>query len=112
MPHIVLEYSANSIDDAHLDKALKSTYEVCCKFDCIRPEAIKIRAHSILNAYYGNGAKDFIHVTAHLLDGRSRARKADISKALLDNIMAEFPMIDTFSVDVLEIDGNVYQKNK
>ncbi len=112
MPHIVMEYSASSIDDVQLDKALKSIYEVCCKFDCVRPEAIKIRAHSILNAYYGNGAKDFIHITAHLLDGRSRARKADISKALLENAMAEFPMIDTFSVDVLEIDGNVYQKNK
>lgn len=112
MPHIVIEYSANSIDNEQIDRALKSTFEVCKQFDCIRPEALKLRAHSILNAYYGNGVESFVHVTVHLMEGRSRKRKAAISKAILDNVMQEFPTIDTFSVDVLEIDANVYQKNK
>jgi 5-carboxymethyl-2-hydroxymuconate isomerase len=112
MPHIVIEYSADTLNYEQLDKALKSTFDVCCGFDCIRPEAVKIRAHPVVNAYYGNGATSFVHVTAHLLEGRSRVRKAEITRAILDNVMSEFPDIDTFSVDALEIDGNVYQKNK
>jgi len=112
MPHIVVEYSANSIDDETLAHALESCFQVCCEFDCINPKAMKIRAHPVSSAYYGNGADSFVHVTAHLLAGRSVERKADISKALLDDFMKMLPFIDTFSVDILEIDGRVYQKNK
>ena len=42
--------------------------------------------------------------------GKGYAKEAAAES--LDNVMAGFPMVDTFSVDVLEIDGTVYQKNK
>ncbi|WP_162651995.1 hypothetical protein [Lentilitoribacter sp. Alg239-R112] len=112
MPHIVLEYSSDSIDDDQLNNALESCFDTCIEFDCIRPKALKLRAHAILNAYYGNQADSFVHVTAHLLKGRSTERKSAISKAILDSVMKSLPQIDTFSVDVLEIDGDVYHKNK
>lgn len=112
MPHIVLEYSADSIDDAQLNYALKHCFDACIEFDCIRPLSLKLRAHAVLNAYYGNQADSFVHVTAHLLKGRTVERKAAISKTILDSIMTSLPHIDAVSVDVLEMDGDVYQKNK
>lgn len=112
MPHIVLEYSADAIDDEQLNNAMKHCFDACIAFDCVRPLALKLRAHAVLNAYYGNQADSFVHVTAHLLKGRTVERKAAISKAILDSVMTTLPHIDTISVDVLEIDGDVYQKNK
>lgn len=112
MPHIVLEYSSNSIDDEQLNTALKNCFDACIEFDCIQPKSLMLRAHAILNAYSLNQADSFVHVTAHFLKGRTVERKSAISQTILDSVMKSLPQIDTISVDVLEIDGDVYKKNK
>lgn len=112
MPHIVLEYSSNTIDDEQLNIALRTCFDACIKFDCIDQDALKLRAHAISNAYYGNHADSFVHATAHLLRGRTVERKSAISKTILDCVMKSLPNADTVSVDIIEIDGDVYQKNK
>lgn len=112
MPHIVMEYSAKTIEPAQIDALFKTCFERCCQFDCINPMALKFRAIPIELAHYGNGSDCFIHARGHFLAGRSDERKADITKSILSSIQESLPHIDTISVEFIEMDPNAYQKNK
>lgn len=111
MPHIVFEYSVDHTDAQAIKQLMDNCFDVCREFECINPKAIKLRAIPVELAYYGNGSESFIHARAHLLDGRTTERKAAISKAILDCTMMSLPHVETFSVEIVEMDKETYQKN-
>ena len=112
MPHLVMEY-AQELDLSHDIPALLNTVHDAAK-GCgfFTASAIKSRAQPF--PYYrigdlGSEAK-FIHLTVLLLKGRSAKEKRQLTQLLCRTLTDAVNFIGSVSVDVRDLDEEVYSK--
>jgi len=110
MPHIVIEYAApleQEVDIQALVEAAFAGAEASTLFD---PAAIKARAHAV-DAYWTGGDKQpFVHITVKLLPGRTNAQKKALSASVFDAVAAMLKPDIALSVEVNDLDADVYTK--
>lgn len=109
MPHCIIEYSSDLTDlvspKEMIDAVLAST-KASALFDT---DDIKIRAIAYAHHQTGVTKDNFIHVTLKILNGRSLEQKQTLSQLVLDALDAlpGFGMVLT--VDVQEMDREIYR---
>ena len=76
------------------------------------PEAIKTRLQSYDAILWGENAEnvDFVHVTVKILSGRDLQIRQNLASELFTILKTELPDIGKLSVDIHEMDKQVYCK--
>ncbi len=110
MPHLVLEYNAaldTQIDMSALCKILWSKMQETGAFG--DGSAIRVRAIPIQH-FHVVGDQMFANGMIRLLPGRDVALKSKITHAVLSGLIDALPGVQNLSVDIKEIDPDVYAK--
>ena len=112
MPHFLIDCSetifelhteAEIIDKVHL--AAKST-------ELFNENDIKVRVNSFKKYSTGNKIEDFIHVFAHIMEGRSSEQKLGLSKKIVQTLTSMFPNVPNIGANVIEFENeNYYNRN-
>ncbi|MFP8966972.1 5-carboxymethyl-2-hydroxymuconate Delta-isomerase [Pokkaliibacter sp. CJK22405] len=107
MPHIVIEYAADQLDGRAL---LASAFEATLASGLFGREDIKARLIPCQDYIDGGGERPFVHVSVHLLPGRSSEQRYNLDCRILEALSPLIPGPVSLSVESIEIDKPSYAK--
>jgi len=110
VPHLIIEYAAPLAQDVDIQSLTEAAFDGANATALFTPAAIKARAHPV-EAYWTGGAKQpFVHIEIKLLPGRTNTQKKALSESVFDHITALLKPDIAVSVEVNDLDADVYTK--
>lgn len=108
MPHFIIECSENILTQRSPDEIMQTVYETADATGFFAKNDIKVRINSYRHYKLGEGKKDFIHIFAHIMQGRSVEQRADLSRKIIEKLNEMFPEISILSMNVSEFEKAAY----
>lgn len=84
MPNFIIEYSESLTEQISEDVLMDKVFEGAKASGHFPPEAIKIRLEPRKGYRLHDKQRDFLHIHAHILSGRTDEQKLEISTATLE----------------------------
>jgi len=110
MPHVIIEYSAEVAGQIDIDELISAAHEAALSSDLFPEYDIKTRAVAYAHHRTGQTRDSFVHVSVHLLDGRSDAQKAMLSEAVLARLEPLLPQVVSVGVEIVDMHRASYRK--
>ncbi|MGO2366660.1 MAG: 5-carboxymethyl-2-hydroxymuconate Delta-isomerase [Pseudoalteromonas sp.] len=108
MPHIIIEHSEDLpvlpqvlVEKIHLTAFESGLFELA---------TIKTRAIAYTHYQLGDGKEGFIHISVHIMAGRSIEQKQLLSETLLNCLQTYCRDSDSLSVNVHDMEHEIYRK--
>jgi 5-carboxymethyl-2-hydroxymuconate isomerase len=108
MPHFILHCSSDVITQVHIEVILKEVYYTAARTKLFELNDIKVRIQPFDHYDVGNERKNFIHVFAHIMEGRTTEQKADLSHRVVSKLKELFPSVPVISMNVAEFEKATY----
>jgi 5-carboxymethyl-2-hydroxymuconate isomerase len=116
MPHCIIEYSQELIQDVDMITVMKAVFEGSVLSTLFSPADIKVRAmpyHDFYTENTGETNKNqqrFIHVCCKILSGRNVEQRQNLSENILNQLtLLELKWI-SISVEIVEMELESYNK--
>lgn len=110
MPHVIIEYTEDCVDNQRLANVLEAAYRAVVETQLFREENIKVRAIGIKHYRLGLGATGFIHVQCRIHQGRSEAQKQQLSSRVVEGLRGLSLELQFITCEVVEMDRRSYSK--
>ncbi|NRB37728.1 MAG: 5-carboxymethyl-2-hydroxymuconate Delta-isomerase [Pseudomonadales bacterium] len=112
MPHFLIDCS-ESIFKFHTEAEIIEKVHLAAKStELFNENDIKVRVNSFKKYSTGNKVEDFIHVFAHIMEGRTNEQKLDLSKSIVQTLTSMFINVPNIGANVIEFENaNYYNKN-
>ena len=109
MPHFIIECSENILNLNKPESTLLSVHKVAVNSDLFDEDDIKVRFNSFKEHYLvGGKKKDFIHVFANIMEGRTTDQKAGLSKEIIKQLKVIFPSVDFIAINIRDFEKATY----
>lgn len=103
MPSFVIEYGESLMQQIDADSLMDKVFEGAKASGHFPTEAIKLRIEPRPKFRLHDKYKDFLHVSAHILSGRSDEQKTEISNAVLEPLKTLGLKSVFVSVEIVDI---------
>ena len=110
MPHLVIEYSEDVAEQADIDAIVDAAHDGAMDSGLFPEYDIKTRAIGYRHHRTGQTRDSFVHVTVHLLDGRSDAQKSELGEAVLARLLPLLPRVASVGVEIVDMHRASYRK--
>ena len=110
MPHLVIEYSEDVAGQVDIDALVDAAHDGAMESGLFPEYDIKTRATGYRHHRTGQTRDSFVHVTVHLLDGRSDAQKSGLSEAVLGRLEPLLPGVASVGVEIVDMHRASYRK--
>ena len=117
MPHFILEYSDNILEDVQPEDVFQKLHELIVENGPFELSAIKSRAivHTDFYVADGNKSNAFVHLTLSIFKGRDLSVRQTVGNLLLELLKKEFArscqqLHCSITVEIKEIDTDTYFK--
>ena len=110
MPHLIIEYAAPLAQGVDMQALVEAAFVGAEATALFTPAAIKARAHPVDDYWIGGGKNPFVHINAKILPGRTTAQKKALSQSVFDAVSALLPADVALSVEINDLDADVYTK--
>jgi len=108
MPHIIIDCTENIIKQQPPQKVLNAVFEAAFATALFGKKAIKVRMNPFQYSLTQDESQDFIHVFAHIMEGRTTPQKQQLSKNIVSVLTELYPNIDIISVQINDIEKATY----
>ena len=108
MPHFVIHCSENVLKHHSAEAILQAVYEVAEATQLFKEGDIKVRLYPFRYYQLGKNKDEFIHVFAHIMEGRTTEQKANLSKKVIERVNEMFPEIPVLSINISEFELATY----
>lgn len=108
MPHFILDCSTTLTDQIPPQKLLHTVNQLAIDSELFAPEDIKVRIRQSEHCLVGGSKKDFIHVFAYIMQGRTEAQKAALSRSIVAHIKGLLPEVPIVSMNVMDFEKATY----
>ena len=109
MPHFVIDCSENILNLNAPESTLSEVHKVAVESHLFDEDDIKVRFNSFDEHYLvGGKKKDFIHVFANIMEGRTTEQKAKLSKDIVAKLKVMFPSIDFVAINIRDFEKATY----
>ena len=110
MPHLLIHCSASIIHPKPADNLIRAVNDAALATDLFKPETIKVRIQQF--EFFSNGGTDgdFIHVFAHIMEGRNSDQKSLLTSTIINRLEKIYPNVPYISVNVIDMDKTSYRK--
>jgi 5-carboxymethyl-2-hydroxymuconate isomerase len=108
MPHFIIDCSENVIRLKSADDIMQEVFNSALSTDLFDASEIKVRINPF--SYYNNAntLDDFIHVFAHIMEGRNTEQKSKLSKAIVTKLNAILPEVPVISINISDFEKATY----
>lgn len=110
MPHCVIEYAQDLEQSINIQSLVQTVHQQAIASSLFNTPAIKTRAIAYQDYLVGEGKSSFIHVTLHILNGRTIEQKQLLSELVLKEVTTVFSEVDNVSVNVVDMEKQTYRK--
>jgi len=108
MPHFILDCS-DSVLELHPEQhIIEQIHHVVLGTGLFIEGDIKVRMNPYKTYIVGNQREDFIHVFAHVMQGRSTEQKADLSNKVVTKLAELFPNVRNIAMNVSDFEKATY----
>ena len=108
MPHFIIECSEDILSLKTPEEIMQAVYEVAEATGLFARNDIKVRLNPYKHYKLGETKKDFIHLFGHIMEGRSTAQKADLSRKIIERLNELFPAISILSMNIIDFELATY----
>ncbi|MGB0580875.1 MAG: 5-carboxymethyl-2-hydroxymuconate Delta-isomerase [Limisphaerales bacterium] len=108
MPHCILDCSQTIETHAPLDDIIKTVHDAAVDSGLFGQGDVKVRARLFEHYTIGGEKKDFLHIIAYILSGRSEEQREDLSRRIIVALKELLPNVPVLSIDVREINRATY----
>ena len=108
MPHFIIECSEDIISLKTPAEIMQAVYEVAETTGLFAENDIKVRINPYKYFKLGETKSKFIHIFAHIMEGRTNGQKADLSKRMIERLGQMFPDVSILSINIAEFELATY----
>jgi 5-carboxymethyl-2-hydroxymuconate isomerase len=108
MPHFIIDCSSNITKLKTPEEIMQIVYDTAEATKLFDKGDIKVRINAFQNYNIGNTKDDFIHIFAHIMEGRSTNQKADLSNKIIGSLKLMFPDVPFLSINVRDFEKSTY----
>lgn len=108
MPHFVVDCSQGILRQHGEEDILARLHRVATATGLFDEADIKVRVNPYAVHAVGGGRDDFIHVFAHIMQGRTVAQRADLSRRIVGELAAMFPDVRWIAANIAEFEKATY----
>ena len=110
MPHIIIDYSADTVTNEAIQLALDTCYEAVVNTQLFEPSHIRVRAHAIEHYRIAATASSFMHIQCRIHAGRSETQKKQLSSELVAALGQAGLELSIITCEVVDMDSSTYSK--
>ncbi len=115
MPHCVIEYAAELEGELDLGALIDAVHAGALASGLFPEADIKTRAisyahHRMGRHLLGQSGNSFVHLSVHLLDGRSDDQKAQLSEGILNRMLPLVSQVASVGVEICDMHRASYRK--
>ncbi len=108
MPHFILDCSENIIQLKSPEEIIQEVYNAAESTELFDKGDIKVRINPFKYYTIGNTKDDFIHVFGNIMEGRTDAQKANLSKKIVFTLKSMFPDVPILSINIRDFEKSSY----
>lgn len=108
MPHFIMDCSESVLKSYDEEYIIEQIYLVANSTGLFDENDIKVRLNPFEKYSVGNKREDFIHVFAHIMQGRTTEQKAELSQQVVAKLVALFPTIPNIAMNVSDFEKATY----
>ena len=112
MPHFILDCSERILDIQKPKKTIEAVFETAFETGLFERDDIKVRLNPFKFSLVQSGEADFIHVFGNIMQGRTDAQKADLSKRIVTKLNELFPEVPIISMNIRDFERASYCNKK
>jgi 5-carboxymethyl-2-hydroxymuconate isomerase len=110
MPHFVIEQGNALLTKEDRQDAMSIAGDIGANCGFIAATDIKLRVADYTEFVLIDGRKSFMHITVHLLEGRTKRQKVTLTSALREAFGERFPEVDSLSFSCMDLEPISYKK--
>jgi len=108
MPHFVMDCSESVLNLYNEEFIIEQVHLVVNTTGLFKESDIKVRLNPFQKYAVGNKREDFIHVFAHIMQGRTTEQKANLSKVVVTKLISLFPEVPNIAMNVSDFEKATY----
>ena len=108
MPHFILDCTERILEIQDPQKVIKAVFETAFETGLFGRNDIKVRLNPFKHSLVQGGDADFIHVFGNIMEGRTDAQKANLSKMIVSKLNALFPEVPIISINIRDFEKASY----
>jgi len=108
MPHFIMDCSESVFGEHDEEYIIEQIHFVAHATGLFDEGDIKVRINPFSTFSVGNKHEDFIHVFAHIMQGRTTEQKANLSRAIVSKLVALFPEISNIAMNISDFEKATY----
>ena len=104
MPHFVVDCSASIVSSQNSEEILQKVHAAANSTGLFSEKNVQVRLNTFDHVQVGGVQKEFIHVFASILEGRTVEQKLALTKALVEVLTSMFPDVQVVGADIRDIE--------
>jgi 5-carboxymethyl-2-hydroxymuconate isomerase len=108
MPHFVIDCSKKITELKSPEEIIQNVYDAAESSQLFEPGDIKVRVTPFEHYNIGNTKKDFIHIFANIMEGRTSEQKSNLSRGIISELKNMFPEVPIISINVRDFEKATY----
>ena len=108
MPHIIIECSDQLIQRNDRQGILQLVFDAAEESGLFNTKDIKVRLRSYSDYLPGGEQHSFLHVFAHIMEGRTTEQKNALSRSVIQKLKALLPDVPVISMNVTDFEKTTY----
>tara|TARA_B110000091_G_scaffold213393_1_gene262637 strand:- start:3548 stop:3892 length:345 start_codon:yes stop_codon:yes gene_type:complete len=108
MPHFILDCSENILKLKEPKAVLKEVFETAFETGLFERNDIKVRLNPYKHSLVQSAESDFIHVFGNIMEGRTAAQKAKLSKMIVTKLKWMFQEVPIISINIRDFEKSSY----
>ena len=111
MPHFIIDCSAEITQHASAEKIIQTVYDTAINSGLFAKEGlngVKVRIQPYQDYTVVKSKDHFIHVFAHILEGRTDGQKQELSSSVVKALSSLLPGVSYVSMNVYEFEKSSY----
>ena len=110
MPHIIVEYAKQRINDAQVDAMLHTIHHSVAESGLYKPVMIKTRAYPFTKFTNAGGNEPYIHIQARIKATQDINKKKGLSDAILHGLSTLNIPASVITVEIIDMERESYGK--
>src|SRR5215204_105934 len=108
MPHFVIDCSENVLRLRAPEEILREVHDTAEATGLFKKGDIKVRIRPFTHYTVGGAESDFIHVFGNIMEGRTTAQKANLSRKIIEKLKQMFAEVPVLSINIREFEKATY----
>ena len=108
MPHFIIDCCESALKSHDEEVILGHIHRVAYSTGLFDEGDIKVRINPFKTYSVGNKRESFIHVFAHIMQGRTTEQKANLSNQIVTKLVDLFPDIPNIAMNISDFEKATY----